>query len=156
VTLLVRRAGLGETMSDYLVRELAALPNVDVRGRVEIADGIGDDFLEELVVRDLDDSTQEHLSGVLFVLIGSEPRTDWLGGSLALDRWGSVLTGEHVPAGDTPEGRPRGELESSVPGVYAVGDVRSGAVKRVAAAVGEGARVVVLIHQHLASQAAHA
>ena len=161
VTLLVRRAGLKETMSDYLVRELAALPNVDVRGRVQIVDGIGDDFLEALVLRDLDDGTEEHVPGVLFVLIGSEPHTDWLGGALALDEWGSVLTGENVPVDDATgdpttspaQGRLRAELESSVPGIYAVGDVRSGAVKRVATAVGEGARVVVLIHQHLATHA---
>ena len=161
VTLLVRRAGLRETMSDYLVRELAALSNVDVRSRVQIVDGIGDDVLEALVLRDLDDGTEEHVTGVLFVLIGSEPRTDWLGGALALDQWGSVLTGEHVPVGEATEdptarpaeGRPRGDLETSVPGIYAVGDVRAGAVKRVAAAVGEGARVVILIHQHLAAHA---
>ncbi len=145
VTLLVRRAGLEETMSDYLVRELDALPNVDVRGRVQVVDGKGEDFLEAVVVRDLDTGLEETREGVLFVLIGSEPRTDWLAGSVELDPGGEILTGDDLPDGDPT----RPELESSMPGVFAVGDVRSGAVKRVAAAVGEGARVVTLIHKHL-------
>ena len=146
VTVLVRRAGLTETMSDYLVRELAALPNVDVRGRVQVVGGEGAEFLRALVLRDLDDGTEETVEGVLFVLIGSTPHTEWLAGSLALDQWGSVLTGDDVPDSE----RRLGDLESSMPGVFAVGDVRAGAVKRVASAVGEGARVVTLIHRHLA------
>jgi thioredoxin reductase (NADPH) len=145
VTVCVRRDGLAETMSDYLVRELDALPNVDVRTRVEVVDGVGEDFLEAVVLRDVDTGTEETREGVLFVLIGSEPRTDWLAGSVELDSGGAVLTGDDLPDGDPA----RPELESSMPGVFAVGDVRSGAVKRVAAAVGEGARVVALIHKHL-------
>jgi thioredoxin reductase (NADPH) len=146
VTVLVRRSGLAATMSDYLVRELEALPNVDVRGRVEVVGGRGEEFLEAVVLRDVDTGEEQTHEGVLFVLIGSEPRTDWLRGVVELDAWGAVLTGRNLPDGDPT----RPDLESSMPGVFAVGDVRSGAVKRVAAAVGEGARVVTLIHQHLA------
>ena len=100
VTVLVRRAGLAETMSDYLVRELAALPNVDVRGRVQVVGGEGEDSSSALVLRDLDDGTRRPVEGVLFVLIGSAPRTDWLAGSLELDPWGAVLTGDDVPDSD--------------------------------------------------------
>jgi thioredoxin reductase len=145
VTLLVRRHGLAETMSDYLVRELEALPNVDVRGRAQVVDAHGEEFLEAVVVRDLDTGAEATHEGVLFVLIGSDPRTAWLAGSVELDSGGAVLTGTDLPDGDPS----RPDLESSMPGVFAVGDVRSGAVKRVASAVGEGARVVTLIHQHL-------
>ncbi|MEU2349470.1 FAD-dependent oxidoreductase [Modestobacter sp. NPDC049651] len=155
VTVLVRRASLAETMSDYLVRELAALPNVEVRPRVQVVDGGGTDFLESLVLRDLDTGETTTEQGVLFVMIGSEPRTDWLGDSLARDRWGFLLTGSALTAdgGDGPGwplDRPPALLETSCPGVFAAGDVRSGSVKRVASAVGEGALAVTLVHAHLA------
>src|SRR5919202_4563593 len=98
VTILVRRPGLAETMSDYLIREIEALPTVDVRGRVQVVDGHGDDFLQEFVLEDLDTGVRETHAGVLFVLIGSQPRSDWLAGSVGLDRRGSVLTGTHAVA----------------------------------------------------------
>jgi thioredoxin reductase len=155
VTVLVRRAGLAETMSDYLVREIEALPSVDVRGRVQVVDGRGGDFLEDFVLEDLDTGERETHTGVLFVLIGAQPRSDWLAGTVALDAWGSVLTGQDVlhdaaAAGTWQLERPPMLLETSVPGVFAVGDVRAGGVKRVAAAVGEGALAVTLVHQYLA------
>jgi thioredoxin reductase len=151
VTILVRRSGLAETMSDYLIREIEALPTVDVRGRVQVVDGSGGNFLEELVLEDLDTGERETHTGVLFVLIGSQPRSDWLAGSVGLDPWGSVLTGADVAAsGAWPLERPPLLLETTVPGVFAVGDVRAGSVKRVASAVGEGALAVTLVHQYLA------
>jgi thioredoxin reductase (NADPH) len=105
----------------------------------------------------LDTGTAEDQEGVLFALIGSEPRTDWLGGVLAGER-GSLLTGAALARdGVTPSwplDRPPALLETSTPGVFAAGDVRSGSVKRVAAAVGEGALAVTLVHAHLASLAA--
>ena len=154
VTVLVRRAGLAETMSDYLVREIEGLPSVDVRGRVRVVDGRGGDFLEEFVLEDLDTGERETHTGVLFVLIGSQPRSGWLTGTVALDAWGSVLTGRDVvhdaaAAAAWPLERPPTLLETSVPGVFAVGDVRAGGVKRVASAVGEGALAVTLVHQYL-------
>ncbi len=151
VTVLVRRAGLAETMSDYLIREIESLPTVDVRGRVQVVDGRGSDFLEEFVLEDLDTGERETHNGVLFALIGSQPRSEWLAGSVALDRWGSVLTGAGVAGPDWPLERPPMLLETSVPGVLAVGDVRAGSVKRVASSVGEGALAVTLAHQYLAT-----
>jgi thioredoxin reductase (NADPH) len=139
-------------MSDYLIREIEALPTVDVRGRVQVVDGHGEDFLEEFVLEDLDTGQRETHAGVLFVLIGSQPRSDWLAGSVGLDAWGSVLTGaEAAASGDWPLERQPQLLETTVPGVFAVGDVRANSVKRVASAVGEGALAVTLLHQYLAS-----
>jgi thioredoxin reductase (NADPH) len=158
VTVLIRRAGLVETMSDYLIRELDALPNVEVRPRAQVVGGAGGDFLEELTIRDLDSGAETVEAGVLFVLIGSEPRTDWLTGTLARDQWGFLLTGAALFGdGVTPAwalDRPPALLETSLPGVFAAGDVRSGSVKRVASAVGEGALAVTLVHAYLAATAA--
>jgi thioredoxin reductase len=157
VTVLIRRPDLSATMSDYLIRELDALPNVDVRGRAQVVGGTGGDFLESFVVRDLDTGEETVEEGVLFVLIGSEPRTDWLDGVLARDRWGFLLTGAELAADPVaspawPIERPPAVLETSVPGVFAAGDVRGGSVKRVASAVGEGALVVTLVHAHPAAR----
>ena len=130
VTLLVRRSTLAETMSDYLVREVEALPNVDVRYRVQVVDGRGTDFLESFTLRHLDTGAEEEREGVLFALIGSEPRTDWLEGTLAREQHGSLLTGTALLAGDVtpawPLARPPAMLETSSPGVFAAGDVRAG------------------------------
>jgi thioredoxin reductase len=158
VTVLIRRESLADTMSDYLIRELDALPNVDVRGRVQVVAGSGQDFLESFTLRDLDTGQETVEEGVLFVLIGSEPRTEWLAGTLACDRWGFLVTGNallaHGIAPAWPLDRPPALLETSLPGVFAAGDVRSGSVKRVASAVGEGALAVTLVHAHLAATAA--
>jgi thioredoxin reductase (NADPH) len=155
VTVLIRRKDLSDTMSDYLIRELDALPNVDVRPRVQVVGGSGTDFLESFTLRDLDTGEETVEDGVLFLLIGSEPRTDWLAGTVARDKWGFLVTGAGLAAGEVspawPLGRPPGLLETSVPGVFAAGDVRSGSVKRVASAVGEGALAVTLVHAHLAA-----
>lgn len=160
VTVLIRRSSLADTMSDYLIRELDALPNVDLRPRVQVVGGTGQDFLETFTLRDLDTGDETVEEGVLFVLIGSEPRTDWLHGALARDRWGFLLTGGGLLAdGVTPAWpleRPPALLETSTPGVFAAGDVRSGSVKRVASAVGEGALAVTLVHAHLAAATAPA
>ena len=155
VTVLIRRGSLAETMSDYLIRELEALPNVDIRPRAQVVGGTGSDFLESVTLRDLDTGAETVEPGVLFVLIGSEPRTDWTGGALARDRWGFLLTGARLLEDDVaprwPLERPPALLETSTPGVFAAGDVRAGSVKRVASAVGEGALAVTLVHAHLAS-----
>jgi thioredoxin reductase len=157
VTVLIRRADLSATMSDYLIRELEALPTVDIRGRVQVVGGTGSDFLESFTLRDLDTGAETIETGVLFALIGSEPRTGWLADTLACDLWGFLLTGAAVTAADVSPGwpldRPPAVLETSVPGVFAAGDVRAGSVKRVASAVGEGALAVTLVHAHLAALA---
>jgi thioredoxin reductase (NADPH) len=155
VSVLIRRESLADTMSDYLVRELEALPNVDIRPRVQVVGGAGSDFLETVTVRDLDTGAETMEPAVLFVLIGSEPRTDWAAGALARDRWGFLLTGAQLMDDDVapawPLDRPPALLETSMPGVFAAGDVRAGSVKRVASAVGEGALAITLVHAHLAT-----
>jgi thioredoxin reductase (NADPH) len=154
VTLLVRGPDLGASMSDYLVQEIEQAPNVAVRLRTRVVDGVGGHRLEGLVLRCRDDgSTEEVPAAALFVMIGGEPRTEWLSGVERDDR-GYVLTGhdllgpDGLPAG-WPLKRPPLLLETSIPGVFAAGDVRHRSVKRVASAVGEGAVAVQLVHQYL-------
>jgi thioredoxin reductase (NADPH) len=154
VTLLVRRSTLAETMSDYLIQQIASEPTIDVRYRTGIVGGTGTEFLESIRLRDLDTGEETSVTGILFVLIGSVPKTDWLDGVVARDHWGSIITGADLAADDVaprwPLSRPPALLETSVPGVFAVGDVRRNSVKRVASAVGEGALAVHLLHQYLA------
>ena len=142
VTLLHRRADLSETMSSYLIRDLDRA-GVTVRDRSEIAELHGAEGKLEAVT--LTDGERLELSH-LFCFLGASPCTDWLGDTVARDDHGFVLTGSEAGA--------EGLLETSVPGVYAAGDVRSGSIKRCAAAVGEGATVVRLIHDRLAATAA--
>ena len=137
VTLLHRRANLGETMSDYLIRDLDRY-GVQVRDRSEIAQLHGTDGELEAVT--LTDGERLPISS-LFLFLGADPCTDWLGEGIARDEHGFLLTGSDAGSG-TP-------LETSVPGVYAVGDVRSSSAKRVATAVGEGAMVVRFVHDRL-------
>jgi thioredoxin reductase (NADPH) len=139
VTLLHRRADLGETMSDYLIRDLERA-GVHVRGRSEIAALHGADG--ELEAATLRDGERIPLA-FLFLFLGAAPNTDWLGGVVALDDDGFALTG--------PAAGAESILETSVPGVYAVGDVRSGSVKRCATAVGDGALVVRFVHDRLSN-----
>jgi thioredoxin reductase (NADPH) len=142
VTLLHRRADLRETMSDYLVRELERY-NVAVRDRSEIAELHGDAGLLEAVT--LKDAERMPLS-FLFLFLGARPCTEWLGDAVSRDDDGFVLTGTAIGSEHL--------LETSVPGIFAAGDVRSGSTKRCATAVGEGAMVVQFVHGRLAQQAA--
>jgi thioredoxin reductase (NADPH) len=137
VTLLHRRADLSETMSDYLIRDLDRY-GVQVRDQSEIAEVHGTDGQLEAVT--LTDGARLSLSN-LFLFLGAAPHTDWLGDSVERDEHGFLLTGSNVGSGQL--------LETSVEGVYAVGDVRSGSAKRVATAVGEGAMVVRYVHERL-------
>jgi thioredoxin reductase (NADPH) len=137
VTLLHRRADLGETMSRYLIDELDRY-GVQIRDRSEIAELHGDDGKLEAVT--LTDGSRLPYS-FLFLFLGASPCTDWLGDAVARDEKGFVLTGSDVGA--------EGLLETTVPRVYAAGDVRAGSIKRCAIAVGEGAAVVRFVHEHL-------
>ncbi len=158
VTLLVRGDALATSMSHYLVRELGAIQNVAVRLRTELVDGQGRGRLERITLRDRRNGTTRtvHAAG-LFIMIGGEPRTAWLAGSVERDQRGYVLTGRDLlrdgalPAGWPLERAPL-LLETSVPGVFAVGDVRAGSVKRVASAAGAGAIAVQLVHEYLSEQ----
>ena len=148
VTLLARGDSLASSMSEYLITELAQAPNVRVRLSTDVIGGGGNERLEEITVRDRTSGRTERLpTAGLFVMIGGEPRTEWLGGTVARDDRGYVLTGADLPAGarvPVPM-----HLETSVPGVFAAGDVRAGSVKRVASAVGEGTIAVQLVHRYL-------
>jgi thioredoxin reductase (NADPH) len=155
VTMIVRGGSLGASMSDYLMKLIEAAENVDVRLHTTVIDGHGHGRLEELVLRD--SSTRETRSvaaAALFVLIGAQPHTGWLPESIQCDRHGFVLTGDDViPAGTAAAGggkpRPPLPLETTLPGVFAAGDVRHGSVKRVASAVGEGGISIRSVHQYL-------
>ena len=140
-------------MSDYLIREIDGAPNVEVRYGVQVTGGTGTDHLESLVLEDGQSGVRRTVpADGLFVLIGSQPRTEWLGESVARDRWGFILTGQDVPDdadASWPDGRRPLPHESSLPGVFAAGDVRHGSVKRVASAVGEGAVTIPLVHRYL-------
>ena len=159
VTILVRAASLADSMSDYLIREIDAAPNVEVYYRVQVADGTGTGHLESLVLEDTASGARRTVpADALFVLIGAQPRTQWLGEAIARDPRGFILTGADLPAGTggrrwRPARRPL-PLETSLPGVFAAGDVRHGSVKRVASAVGEGAAVIPLVHRYLRTIAA--
>lgn len=151
VTLLVRGESLAASMSDYLITQLAAAPNVAVRLGTRVVDGHGQVRLEALTVEDGATGQREEVpAAALFVMIGAEPRTEWLRETLQLDDHGFILTGRDLPAGTWPLERPPLPFETSLPGVFAVGDVRHGSVKRVAGAVGEGSVAVGSVHPYLA------
>ncbi|MPZ52568.1 MAG: FAD-dependent oxidoreductase [Acidimicrobiia bacterium] len=150
VTLLVRRDNLSSTMSDYLVREIERAPNVSVRYSTEVVGGGGMGHLDHLVLRDRMTGTEEKVDAdALFVLIGSAPHTDWLADTVARDDWGFITIGRDIARADFPLDRRPYTFETTLPGVFAVGDVRQGSVKRVASAVGAGAIAIQHIHSYL-------
>jgi thioredoxin reductase (NADPH) len=158
VSLLVRGASLAESMSQYLVDQLTAA-GVRVELGVEVVGGgdwKGSGHLDTLVLRDRRSGTErEEASDAVFVLIGAAPRTEWLPPEVLRDRWGYVLAGDDVLAEGGrrawPLDRPPRPLETSMPGVFVVGDARRRSVKRVASAVGEGSVVISQVHEHLAA-----
>jgi thioredoxin reductase (NADPH) len=155
VTVLVRGRSLADSMSEYLIREIESAANITVRRGVVVTGGAGQGRLERLTLTDTGSGAAETVAaGALFVLIGAEPRTQWLPGAVRRDRSGFVLTGtDLLQDGRVPEPWPLRRqpmlLESSLPGVFAAGDVRHGSVKRVASAVGEGSIAIHLIHDYL-------
>ncbi len=156
VVMLVRGANLADGMSAYLVDRINAAGNITIRLRSEVTAAHGDGHLESLTVTDLDtgESTEEPANWV-FVFIGAAPRTDWLSADIACDDKGFVITGQELRPGTAGSrwtaGRPPFPLETSVPGVFAAGDVRLDSMKRVASAVGEGAMAVSFVHRYLAT-----
>ena len=154
VTLLVRGNSLEKGMSDYLVQEIRRSPNVEVRLNTEVVGGEGEVALERIVLADPTRGSRETVpADLLFVLIGAQPHTDWLANTVQRDRHGFILTGRDLERAGAIRGRGREPLrfETSMPSVFAVGDVRYGSVKRVASAVGEGAAAVQDIHACIAS-----
>jgi thioredoxin reductase (NADPH) len=155
VTLIVRSPSLERSMSQYLIQQIAQLPNVQVRTCAKVVGASGSDHLERLRIADLVTGDEQEIEASwLFVFIGAAPCTDWLGKEVLRDENGFVLTGPdlvvdgQLPA-DWPFERQPYYLETSVPGVFAAGDVRGESVKRVASAVGEGAMAVTLVHRYL-------
>jgi thioredoxin reductase (NADPH) len=157
VTILVRGDALAASMSDYLIKQIDATPNIAVRVNTRVLRAHGSQRLEALDLRNAAGATKTEAADGLFVLIGVDPHTDWLAKTLERDARGFIRSGHDLlgadgkPPAGWPLTRPPYHLETSLPGVFAVGDVRSGSMKRVASAVGEGATAISLIHQYLGS-----
>jgi thioredoxin reductase (NADPH) len=151
VTILCRGDRLEKSMSRYLIDQLEARPNIDVQFGCEVVGVDGDNSLEAIEVQSAENGeTSRCESGGLFIFIGADAETAWLPSEIALDRRGYVLTGSDMKAaGHWALERDPYLLETSVPGVFACGDVRLGPVKRVAAAVGEGSMAIAFVHQYL-------
>jgi thioredoxin reductase (NADPH) len=155
VTMLVRSTGLETSMSQYLIDRITALPNISVLPHVEVREVRGDGHLEEVVVRHLDSGEESVLAcAALFLFVGAAPRSERFAGLVECDERGFILTGPDLPRNGN---RPRAWtldrdpllFETSVPGVFAAGDVRAGANRRVAAAVGEGSAAIYSIQRFL-------
>lgn len=155
VVMLVRGDAMEKSMSQYLVERIELTENIEVRLQTEVTACVGDEHLEEIRVVDRSSGEESTIPAqLMFIFIGAEPRTGWLDGRLARDEHGFLLTGpdlcpEHLKS--WPFQRSPYLLETNVPGIFAAGDVRSGSVKRVASAVGEGSVAVHFMHRHLAS-----
>ena len=157
VTLVIRADSLAAGMSHYLIREIEQTPNVHVRPRTEIVGGGGDGVLSHLVLRSRTSGTEETVdAGGLFIMIGAHPYADWLSAEIHRDDQGFLITGQNVSdARAWPLTRNPMFLETSMPGVFAAGDIRHGSVKRVASAVGEGSVAIQLLHHLFAAEQRH-
>ena len=154
VTILIRSDSLAQSMSEYLINAIDAARNIDVRHSVEVVGGGGDGRLEWLALKDRRTGADETLpAAAVFVLIGAQPHTDWLQDVVVRDSWGYVATADDLVAMGVarPDGRAPLPFETSLPGVFAVGDVRHGSIKRVASAVGEGSAAIRSVHDYLAA-----
>jgi thioredoxin reductase (NADPH) len=150
VTLVVRANSLESGMSDYLVQQIRRTPNIEVRLGAEVVGAEGGERMERLAIRDRASNATDIIPAkLLFVLIGAMPHTNWLAGAVQRNDKGFIATGHDVDLGAWPMDRKPMDFETSMPGVFAVGDVRLGSVKRVASAVGEGAVAVQHVHQYL-------
>jgi thioredoxin reductase (NADPH) len=154
VHMLVRSGGLAESMSRYLIRRIEESPAIDVRTHTELTAVEGNDHLERVRWRSKDGAAEDHDIRHVFVMTGADPSTQWLSGCIVLDAQGFIKTGpdlsqEELARASWPLARAPHLLETSRPGVFAVGDVRAGNVKRVASAVGEGSIAVSFVHRVL-------
>lgn len=156
VVILIRRSSLVDTMSAYLIEQIAGTPNIEVWGGTEVSEALGEESLERLRVRFYDSGEgKEFEAAALFIFIGAQPVTQWLPADVLLDAKGFVCTGrdlfQNAQLGKIWKlDRDPYLLETSVPGIFAAGDVRSGAMNRVASAVGEGAMSISFVHKYLA------
>jgi thioredoxin reductase (NADPH) len=155
VHIVIRASGLRASMSRYLIRRIEETPNITLHPFTEIVELHGDSHLESVTWRNNQTGEQEnHPYRHVYLMTGASPNTEWLRGCVALDEKGFVLTGPNLSTADLtraawPLSRRPYLLETSIPGVFAAGDVRSGSVKRVASGVGEGSLVISFVHQVL-------
>jgi len=160
VIMLVRGKSLSASMSRYLIDEIAHTPKIEVQTGVRVGEVHGEEHLEAISIAcDATGSVDRVPATALFIFIGAEPSTEWLSGFVERDERGFLLTGQDLLRnGERPKGwqldRDPGLLETSVAGVFAVGDVRHGSVKRVASGVGEGSIAIQFVHQYLAKVSA--
>ena len=155
VQIVIRRDGLQHTMSHYLIDQIAGTPNIRLRPRTELECVQGAGHVERVILRSLDGTSSDEEVDAVFIFIGTRPQSDWLPAAVLRDVKGFVLTGRDLMAAERypqvwKESREPLPLETSVPGVFAAGDLRAGAMNRVASAVGEGSMVVRLVHEYLA------
>jgi thioredoxin reductase (NADPH) len=151
VSIIIRSADLATTMSHYLIAELSTRPNISVIANSEVVAVQGKIELESLTLRDVrDGSERDEPSDALFVFIGADAHTEWLGDAVATDKLGYILTGQAAGVSRSwPLSREPFLLETNQPGIFAVGDVRKDSVKRVASGVGEGATAITMVHRIL-------
>jgi thioredoxin reductase (NADPH) len=155
VIMMVRGESLAASMSKYLIDDIGRTPNIRVDCQSHVVEVHGKDHLEAITVECRTTGSREIVNcNSLFVFIGAQPRTDWLDGVIERDKYGFILTGpDLLRDGKPPKSwtleRDPGLLETSVPGIFAVGDVRHGSVKRVASGVGEGSIAIQFVHQYL-------
>ena len=156
VHILIRRESLSSTMSAYLIKQIERLSNIEVISACKIKEALGGDHLEDLLIEDIKSkSVARHKAAALYIFIGAKPFTDWLEGAIERDMNGFIRTGQNLRS-DSRFGefwklkRDPYLLETSIPGVFAAGDVRSGAMSRVASAVGEGSMAISFVHKYLA------
>ncbi len=153
VTMFIRGPSLAATMSQYLIDQLDAEPKIEIIPHRRVVAALGDDHLEAIRVENVESGVTEDLpADFLFVFIGAEPDVAWLGDQVMVDERGFVLTGSDIPLDDAgwPLDRSPHYLEASIPGVFAAGDIRHGAIRRVAGGVGEGSTTIQLVHRYLA------
>jgi thioredoxin reductase (NADPH) len=155
VQIVIRRESLRHTMSQYLIEQIEKTPNIRLRARTELERVDGTDRVERVTLKAEDGSTVEEDADAVFIFIGTRPRSGWLPDDVLRDDKGFVLTGRELSADARysrtwKERRPPMLLETSVPGIFAAGDIRAGAMNRVASAVGEGSMAVKFVHEYLA------
>jgi thioredoxin reductase (NADPH) len=155
VSLIIRGASISSSMSQYLIDQINATDNITIKSKTEISQVIGNTRLECLKITDKETQTEQTVpAGALFIFIGAEPRTDWLGDEVARDEHGFILSGSNIEVNSKRTSKSKKErtpfmLETSIPGVFVAGDVRHGSVKRVASSVGEGSMAVMFVHRYL-------
>jgi thioredoxin reductase (NADPH) len=155
VIMLVRGPSLAATMSQYLIDQIEATPNIEIQTQSRVSGVAGDERLRSITITaDANGGSRQVPASSLFIFIGAEPRTAWIEGVIERDKRGFILTGQDLTRDgkrpkDWPLDRDPGLLETNVPGVFAVGDVRYGSVKRVASGVGEGSVAIQFVHQYL-------